>query len=81
MKTNNSLRIDIHGMYVEDALDKLRHCINNAPKNVEKIIIIHGYNNGTALKDAVRYRLHNPRILEITNNFGNEGESTIWLKR
>lgn len=79
-KTNNTLRIDIHGMYVEDALHKLRNVIANAPATTEKIIVTHGYNNGTALQEAVRHRLHAPRIVEVTACFGNDGESTIWLR-
>ena len=81
VKTNNTLRIDLHGKYVDDAMNELRNFIANAPKNTEKIIVIHGYNSGTALQEAVRHRLRGPRILEITGNFGNDGESIIWLKR
>lgn len=77
----NTLTINIHGMYVDDAMKAVRDFVNKAPRNVDKIIVIHGYNNGTALKDAVRHRLHSPRILEISPNFFNEGETTLWLRK
>ena len=77
----NTLTINIHGMYVDDALKAVREFVNNAPRNVDKIIVIHGYNNGTALKDAIRHRLHSPRILEIAPSFFNEGETTLWLRK
>lgn len=80
-KPQNTLRIDIHGYLVEDALKELRQFVANAPKTTEKIIVIHGYNNGTALQDAVRYRLRSPRIQEVAPRFGNDGESIIWMKR
>lgn len=80
-KGNNTLRINIHGRYVEDALEELHDFVSAAPKGIEKIVVVHGYNNGTALQEAVRRRLHHPRIQEVTANFGNDGESIIWLKR
>ncbi|MCQ2283883.1 MAG: Smr/MutS family protein [Bacteroidales bacterium] len=80
-KPNTTLSIDIHGLYVEDALQRVRDFVAKAPNTIEKIIVIHGYNNGTALKEAVRHRLHSPRIQEVSARFGNEGETIIWLKR
>ena len=80
-KQNNTLTIDIHGLYVEEALKELREFINKAPKTTEKIIVIHGHNNGTALQEAVRRRLRSPRIQEISARFGNDGESVVWLRR
>lgn len=50
------LTIDIHGKYVEDALAEVREFVRRAPKEAEKIVVIHGYNRGTALRDALRTR-------------------------
>lgn len=80
-KPNTSFSIDIHGLYVDDALQKVREFIAKAPNTIEKIIVVHGYNNGTALQEAVRHRLHSPKIQEIAPRFGNDGETVIWLKR
>jgi len=79
-KTDNSIRIDVHGMYVEDAMELLRERVAKAPHNTEKIVVVHGYNHGTALKDAVR-RLRSPRIVEVAPSFVNEGETVIWLRK
>lgn len=78
---NTTLSINIHGMYVEDALKTLREFVAKAPCTTEKIIVVHGYNNGTALRDAVRYRLHASRIQEIAPSFYNDGESILWLRK
>ncbi|MCR4964881.1 MAG: Smr/MutS family protein [Bacteroidales bacterium] len=78
-KTNSTIRVDIHGMYVEDAMELLRARIERAPRGTEKIVVVHGYNRGTALKEAVR-RLRSPRIVEIAPSFVNEGETVIWLR-
>lgn len=75
-----TIKIDVHGQYVEDALQTVRHAIAAVPRTTEKVVVIHGYNNGTAIKDALR-RLHSPRILEIAPSLLNPGETVIWLKR
>ena len=63
-KTDKSIRIDVHGMYVEDAMELLQRRVAGAPPGTEKIVVVHGYNRGTALKEAVR-RLRGPRIVEV----------------
>ncbi len=75
----NTLRIDLHGMYVEDAMELLRERVARAPRGTEKIVVIHGYNRGSALKEAVR-RFHSPRVVEVAPSFLNEGETVIWLR-
>ena len=77
--TQNTLRVDLHGMYVEDAMELLRERVARAPRGTEKIIVIHGYNRGSALKEAVR-RFRSPRVVEVAPSFLNEGETVIWLR-
>ena len=76
---NHTLRIDLHGMYVEDAMELLRERVAHAPRGTEKIVVIHGYNRGSALKEAVR-RFRAPRVVEVAPSFLNEGETVIWLR-
>ena len=66
-------------MYVEDAMELLRERVACAPRGTEKIVVIHGYNRGSALKEALR-RFHAPRVVEIAPSFLNEGETVIWLR-
>lgn len=73
------IKIDIHGLFVEEALEKIQHCLATASKNTERIIVVHGYNRGTALKEAV-HKIRSPRILKIESSFLNPGESYLWLK-
>ena len=61
-KTGKSIEIDIHGMTVDDAKRRLEHLLGNAAPDVEEIRVIHGYNNGQALRDMVRKKLKHPRI-------------------
>ena len=78
-QTNSTLRVDLHGLYVEDAMELLRERVARAPRGTEKIVVIHGYNRGSALKEAIR-RFRAPRVVEIAPSFLNEGETVIWLR-
>ena len=78
-QTNSTLRVDLHGLYVEDAMELLRERVARAPRGTEKIVVIHGYNRGSALKEAVR-RFRAPRVVEVAPSFLNEGETVIWMR-
>lgn len=73
--------IDIHGFTCEQAKRLLLFEINRAPKGEKKLLIIHGCNNGTVLRDMVRNDLNSPRISEIMPCFANDGETTVFLKK
>jgi DNA-nicking Smr family endonuclease len=78
---SKELTIDIHGLFVEDALERVQSFIDRAPLGTEKIVVVHGYNRGTALRDAIRSRLRSPRIRMVEPAFFNDGETYVWLKR
>ncbi|MBR4198180.1 MAG: Smr/MutS family protein [Bacteroidales bacterium] len=78
---SKELTIDIHGLFVEDALERVQGFIDRAPLGTEKIVVVHGYNRGTALRDAIRHRLYSPRIRMVEPAFFNDGETYVWLKR
>ena len=72
--------INIHGFTPDRAKRQLEFEIQRAPQNAEKILVIHGHNHGTVLRDLVRNDLQSPRIKEVMPCFANDGESTIFLK-
>ena len=71
--------IDVHGFTPERAKRQIEFELKRAPQNAEKILVIHGHNRGTVLRDLVRSGLDSPRIREVMPCFGNDGESTIYL--
>lgn len=73
--------LDLHGLYVADAMERLQRAVDNAPREVERIVVIHGYNHGTSLRDAIRSRLRSPRILQVEPSFFNDGITYVWLRR
>lgn len=78
-KTEKTIEIDIHGLMAEDAKKRLEHILSNAAPDVEEIRVIHGYNNGQALRDMVRKKLKHPRI-EAKLLTLNPGETRLLLK-
>lgn len=47
------IELDLHGMRVEQALAAIENKLAEAGPGVYKIKIIHGFNNGMAIKNAV----------------------------
>jgi hypothetical protein len=72
--------INIHGFAPDRAKRELEFEVNRAPHNADKIVVIHGCNHGTVLRDLVRGGLTSPRIREVMPCFANDGESTIYLQ-
>ncbi len=75
------ITIDIHGLTSDEAKRQLLGRINRANAETEKIVVIHGCNNGTVLRDMVRKQIRSNRILEIAPTFLNDGQTTIYLKK
>ena len=74
------LTIDIHGLVEYDAIKTLEKFIANAPKDCEQIIVIHGYSQGSVLKDMVRNpnKLRSRRIRRRIYTM-NQGETILEL--
>ena len=72
--------IDLHGVIVLEAKKRLEVFIKECSKDVREIVVIHGYNNGTAIKDMIRNELKSKRIATI-NADTNPGKTRILLKK
>lgn len=72
--------IDIHEMYVDEALRLLRNIVKHAPTSLEQIYVIHGYRSGQALQQSLTItNLKSKRIRRIHPAM-NPGVSVIELK-
>ena len=77
---NKTLTVDLHGMRANELKPRLETMIeSNRIGDCEKLILIHGFNNGTALRDVIRNDLSSSRIKSIQNG-SNSGETVILLK-
>lgn len=83
MKTfrdGNRLIIDIHGMRVDAAKFRLEAAVDGCNAEITEIVVIHGFNQGQALKEMVKDIL-SPKIKEIQPSLLNEGQTVIKLRR
>lgn len=80
-RTGSDMKIlNVHNMTSPEAKRYIEREISRADDCVKKIVVIHGSNNGTVLRDMVRKRIKSPRIDMIVPTYANDGETTIYLK-
>ncbi len=76
------IEMDVHGLTAQEAVNKIAKIVSSAEKSVYRIRIIHGYNRGTNIKDAVSrefgYGLE-PKVLRIEGG-QNEGITELILR-
>lgn len=76
------IEIDCHGMTVDQAVAVVEKSVNSAPKGAYRVRVIHGYNGGTRIMDAIRRELGfglNAKIIRIENG-SNQGITELVLK-
>ena len=72
-------RLDLHGQTIDSARRLLTVTPRTLPKDVEELVIIHGYHGGTAIADMVRsYR--NSKIERKILSMNN-GETIFVIKQ
>ncbi len=78
--TAGVIEVDVHGMNQFQAKTKINATLKKTKQGTYMIRIIHGYHNGTVLRDMIRreYRSH-PRILCIELSL-NPGITELILK-
>lgn len=83
MKYDTITEIDIHGMRSEETVKALSEVIENAPANVYRIRVIHGYHRGNALQwaiyDEFDYFHTSDRVLRMEGG-SNPGITEIILR-
>lgn len=80
MTRNGSVAtVDLHGMRTEDARFRLEHFLTHAPREVKEVMVIHGFNSGTALRDMIRQDFSHPRIKSVLKTL-TDGQTRLILK-
>ena len=63
--TSGIIEIDLHGLRVEEAVQKAEDAVRKAPSSVYVIRLIHGYHRGTGIREAVEYEFSNGRNSKV----------------
>ena len=82
MNIGGIIEIDCHGMTAEQAVSSVEKKVNSAPSGTYRIRVIHGFNGGTKIRDAVRRELGyglNSKVIRIENG-SNQGITELVLK-
>lgn len=79
-RQGNVMTVDLHGTYAGPAKELLLNWLDHAPAGITELRVIHGYNQGTVLRDMVRGGLSHPRIKTWLPAL-NPGETRLILKR
>ena len=71
--------VDLHRMNVKEAARYLKNLIAAVGRTLQGFVmtVIHGYNNGHALKDMLRTEHLSDRVKEISDVAGNPGRTRI----
>ena len=59
--TSGIIEVDLHGLRVEEAIQKAENEVRKAPSSVYIIRLIHGYHRGTGIREAIEYEFSNGR--------------------
>ena len=71
--------VDLHGVYQRDAIDLLTGWLNQAPPQVAELRVIHGYHQGTEIRDMVREEYQNhPKVIRMETS--HPGETDLVLR-
>lgn len=80
MYSQGILEIDVHGMNTFQAKTKIMSVLKKADSSVYIIRIIHGYHNGTVLRNMIRKELKtHPKILRVELSM-NQGITDLILR-
>lgn len=71
--------IDIHRMTIVQAKSFLITTFNKLESDVGEVVIVHGFNNGTALKELVLNEFKHPKI-QSKHPALNSGRTRIFIK-
>ena len=82
MINSGIIEIDCHGKTADQAVKFVEDTVNRAPAGTYRVKVIHGFNGGTRIRDAIRRELGyglNPKIIRIEGG-SNQGITELVLK-
>lgn len=77
-KGEKEIIADVHGMKCNKAKIFINNIVNLVREAV-RVIVIHGYNHGTAIKEMINNEYKNPHINKIISDRYNMGRTDILI--
>ena len=74
------ITIDVHGMNLYQARIKIQSTLRRADKGVYRIRIVHGFNDGTAIKDMIADEFTNHYKVQRVISGLNQGQTELLLR-
>lgn len=82
MKQTPIIEMDVHGLFVDAAIERIEQQVNKANASTYRIRVIHGFNRGNNIQRAIYRELGyglNPKILRIVGG-DNPGITELVLR-
>ena len=82
MKQTPIIEVDVHGLFAEQAIQKIEKLVKEANASTYRIRIIHGFNRGNSIQRAIYRELGhglNPKVLRIVGG-DNPGITELILR-
>lgn len=82
MKQTPIIEVDVHGLFAEQAIQKIEKLVKEANASTYRIRIIHGFNRGNRIQRAIYRELGhglNPKVLRIVGG-DNPGITELILR-
>ena len=78
--TSAIIEVDLHGLNLDEARDQIDAALRAADLSVYRVRVIHGFNNGTAIRDMIyqEYRWH-MKVIRIAGG-QNRGQTDLILR-
>ena len=74
------IEVDLHTLSLDEARDVIDEALRHADMSVYRVRLIHGFNNGTAIRDMVfrEYRYH-MKVIRVSPG-QNRGQTDLVLR-
>lgn len=75
-----TLIVDFHGLSLDDAFEIINEILNSASDEIGRIMVIHGFHRGHAIKDMIQKNISHVKIKKKTYDKRNPGRTFLYLK-
>ncbi len=68
LKYGNIIELDVHNKTLEEARSELLYALDLVDVDVDAILVVHGFHKGTVIKDFIRKKFNDRRVIKKVNS-------------